>query len=489
MDPIASPKIPSKLTLYDRTDTMKKIFLTCVVALSCTLLIPVYAAAAAGAPQVEEEEEGEVTRASKRQRVHEATSLHSNEPAPALALPTIPGRRAATLLNRTWPTRFGAVMCRSLTGKNVAQLIQPLIQPYLAENRHGSDRPQRYEVRDRAGLTVFNHPLREPVLVKWPWHTATEGEFQPEEVITSSVEDLVLELCGSCSIPSWVGQMDALKTLCISSGQDGHSGAEITISDTFQFPASLQELSFTAVSLKRFPRSLRALPFLKDLTVLSNSDLNISPSFEFPHSLEKLELVYNDLTHLPAGITRLPVLKVLIVEETEFEGAGFIPQNFAFPSSLEQLTLRGLNLTKIPRSVQNLPRLTYLELSGNDFSGPSIFGVDFPPSLQTLDLGACGLMGVPLGIHNHPALRTLNLQGNRAITFISDQFVFPPLLEELHLNGCPLRRVPAGVERLRHLHTIYLDESTPIPAWLQAKMDRHEINVVVNGQHLSTRRE
>ena len=461
---------------------MKKIFLTCVVALSCTLFMPEYAAAAAGQP----EEEGEISRPPKRQRVHDAASLEIDESAAAFEPATEPARKVGTLLTRPWPTpRFGAVMCRPLTGKvNVTQLAKP----YLDE---GGDGKLRYKIQDEESLSLFKS------VVSWPasrsfrravhLHLGFQKDFYSEE-IAAAVEDLTIEPHGSFEAPAWLSDMHALKVLSFYPDPDGNNNEKISFSSIFRFPLSLEELYLDNVDLSRIPPSTSSLPNLKKLNLYHNPNLRIPSDFEFPLALEVLELYYNDLTQLPPGISQLPALKVLRIEEGGFEDSLVIPSRFEFPVSLEKVVLVGTNLKRLPTALLNLPRLISLTLANNNFSRSSIAMARFPSTLRKLKLRGCRLREIPGGIQNHPELRTLTLAGNSAITTISDRFVFPPLLEELHLNGCPLSRIPAGVERLPHLHTLWLDASTPIPAWLQAKMDRGEIEVVVNWQRLSTRR-
>ncbi|XP_014511648.1 piriformospora indica-insensitive protein 2 [Vigna radiata var. radiata] len=204
-----------------------------------------------------------------------------------------------------------------------------------------------------------------------------------------------------------------------------------------------------------------SFPYLRKLffyNCFNNAPLSLSPSFSFPSSLQELVFINNPsfISPLASLLQNLTSLRRLILIGNAFHGQ--LPSQIAAFLNLEEVTLSRNNLSgEIPSSLGLLNQLKVLDLSGNKFEACLPDSLGNLSRLLKLDLSfnAFGCR-IPESLRGLQSLEFLDLSFNRFGSFGVPLFLGEvPTLKEVYLNGNPLSgAIPeiwenmGGVERL-----------------------------------------
>jgi RHS repeat-associated protein len=186
-----------------------------------------------------------------------------------------------------------------------------------------------------------------------------------ELTVTTDIQNESSSVLAPSSIPSWIGNLKALKKLVL-----------VRLKLNGALPTELGSLTnLTSLDLNSnnlsgsLPASFSALTSLAVLNLGNNSFQGQFPSvIGSLTALTNLQLYKNHFSTWPASFNALSNLKALNVSSNNFSGV--IPSWMGSFMNLTSLTLSDNALTSLPASITNLSNLKSLDISHNQFSGP-----------------------------------------------------------------------------------------------------------------------
>ncbi len=150
------------------------------------------------------------------------------------------------------------------------------------------------------------------------------------------------------AVPSWIGQLAALKTLFIVKNRLQN------LPEEFHLLKNLESLWLQLNQLKTIPPSIFRLRSIKMLILSNNVISSIPSTIEDLVSLETLELWKNQIHKIPPNLGKLRNLRVLRLSDNPIRT---LPDAFENLTSLEELDLFGCSIKRDPVWIPKLPKL------------------------------------------------------------------------------------------------------------------------------------
>jgi Leucine-rich repeat (LRR) protein len=276
--------------------------------------------------------------------------------------------------------------------------------------------------------TLFDEREREMAKQKSKSDTAYETALQRiEECRKKQIFSLDLSGLGLTTIPTEIGQLNALTSLNLSRNQ------LTTIPNEIGQLNALTSLDLAGNQLTTIPNVIGQLNALTSLNLSGNQLTTIPNVIGQLNALTSLHLWGNQLTTIPNVIGQLNALTWLDLSDNQLTT---IPNVIGQLNALTSLYLSDNQLTAIPNEIGQLNALTTLNLSDNQLTTiPSEIGQ--LNALTSLDLSRNQLTTIPSEIGQLNALTSLDLSRNQ-LTTIPNGIGQLNALKRLWVLGNPL---------------------------------------------------
>ncbi|XP_049932619.1 putative disease resistance protein At5g47280 isoform X2 [Nymphaea colorata] len=245
----------------------------------------------------------------------------------------------------------------------------------------------------------------------------------------------------SCSLPSFLKEMEKLKLLIIANGSS-------TAAELSGLPPSSSLKNLRSVRLERISLPILctfAEPFLRlqklSMVLCEVREEESSPVFEVPN-------IFPEMTEI----------------EIEYRGEEKSPHVFDIPNILPEITEIEIDycngLERLPTSVCDIPNLKKLSITNCHDLIELPVAIGRMSKLEVLRLRACTSMGsLPESISELKKLKFLNLSGCSNLSSLPETMGELQGLETIDVRGCSAR-LPVTVMHLKGLIRVICDEET-----------------------------
>ncbi|XP_049932621.1 putative disease resistance protein At5g47280 isoform X6 [Nymphaea colorata] len=246
---------------------------------------------------------------------------------------------------------------------------------------------------------------------------------------------------GSCSLPSFLKEIETLKLLIIANGSS-------TAAELSRLPPSSSLKNLRSVRLERISLPILhtfAEPFLGlqklSMVLCEVREEESSPVFEVPN-------IFPEMTEI----------------EIEYRGEEKSPHVFDIPNILPEITEIEIDycngLERLPTSVCDIPNLKKLSITNCHDLIELPVAIGRMSKLEVLRLRACTSMGsLPESISELKKLKFLNLSGCSNLSSLPETMGELQGLETIDVRGCSAR-LPVTVMHLKGLIRVICDEET-----------------------------